>query len=252
MMLTRPSGSPGVAMPPRDFNWDRVQRDVSHLIHDTEDNAAKLGEWRSWIDTRPRTLEDASDIRFASQLPAWDLPMRPGEPVRQQSGPGGLSQWALVYDHPRCVTSSVGTGADGAAARRMAARARAENSAETAATRRDALSPGDFVFARANWTNTDGFQIPLILVQLPDGFDGKDTSDENLKLKPKWSVPLVPLPAKSRHALSSRNLAAFPAAYLAALSSGGIRTTASTRATTSLGVTPRVSSTSGTTTIHRR
>ena len=34
--------------------------------------------------------------------------------------------------------------------------------------------------------NDEGFQIPLILLQLPDDFEGKDTTDENLKLKPKW------------------------------------------------------------------
>ena len=40
--------------------------------------------------------------------------------------------------------------------------------------------------SEANWDNDEGFQIPLILLQLPDDFEGKDTTDENLKLKPKW------------------------------------------------------------------
>ena len=43
------------------------------------------------------------------------LPMRPGEPVRLQQGPAGLSKFAFVYDQPRTVASSVGTGAEGAA-----------------------------------------------------------------------------------------------------------------------------------------
>ena len=48
------------------------------------------------------------------------LPTRPGEPVRLQQGPAGLSKFAFVYDQPRTVTSSVSTGAEGAAVRRAA------------------------------------------------------------------------------------------------------------------------------------
>ena len=97
-----------------------------------------------------------------------------------------MSKFAFSYDQPRTVTSSVSTGAEGADARRRAARARAGGAEAAASTRRDPLVAGDFVFAKANWDNDEGFQIPLILLQLPDDFEGKDTTDENLKLKPKW------------------------------------------------------------------
>ena len=63
-----------------------------------------------------------------------------------------------------------------------------DNADDAAATRRDPLVPGDFVFAKANWTNDGGFQIPLILLELPDDFEGKDTTNEELLLKPKWCV----------------------------------------------------------------
>ena len=77
-----------------------------------------------------------------------------------------------MYDQPRTVASSVGTGAEGADVRRAAARARAGGADAAASTRRDPLVAGDFVFAKANWDNDEGFQIPLILLQLPDDFEG--------------------------------------------------------------------------------
>ena len=183
-MLTPPSGEPAVVKP-ADYDWERVQRDVDHLINPTPENATKRNSWRAWIAARPRTLADANDARFPK--PSFGaLPTRPGEPVRLQQGPAGLSKFAFVYDQPRTVASSVSTGAEGAAVRRAAARARAGGAEAAASTRRDPLVAGDFVFAKANWDNDGGFQIPLILLQLPDDFEGKDTTDENLKLKPKW------------------------------------------------------------------
>ena len=107
-MLTPPSGEPAVVKP-ADYDWERVQRDVDHLINPTPENATKRNSWRAWIAARPRTLDDANDARFPK--PSFGaLPTRPGEPVRLQQGPAGLSKFAFVYDQPRTVASSVGTG----------------------------------------------------------------------------------------------------------------------------------------------
>ena len=155
-MLTPPSGEPAVVKP-ADYNWERVQRDLDHLIHDTPENATKRNDWRTWIAARPRTLDDANDARFPKPS-IGALPTRPGEPVHLEQGPAGLSKFAFSYDQPRTVTSSVSTGAEGADARRRAARARAGGAEAAASTRRDPLVAGDFVFAKANWDNDEGFQ----------------------------------------------------------------------------------------------
>ena len=53
--------------------------------------------------------------------------------------------------------------------------------------RRDPLSAGDLCFTKMNYTNSDGFQIPWLIVQLEDDFHGADTRNPDLKLHCKWS-----------------------------------------------------------------
>ena len=158
-----------------------------HVIPDTEHHAERRRKWHEFVGQRPRTIEDVR-TRFMAQLPRWDWPSRAHDPVPLDQGarPTGLSCYAAVYQQPRTITSSLHDGAEGAAARRRANAQRVDRAESEAAERRDPLTPGDFVFALANWTNEGGFQIPMILLEMPDDFEGKDTTDPDLVIKPKW------------------------------------------------------------------
>ena len=187
VLLSKPDGKPAIAAV-EPYDYDRVLRDAMHVIPDTADHVERRRKWHEFIGQRPRTTDDVR-VRFMAQLPKWDWPSRAHDPIPVDQGarPTGLSCYAAVYEQPRSVTSSLHDGAEGAAARRRAGAARGDRADSEAAERRDPLTPGDFVFAMANWTNSEGFQIPMILLEMPADFEGKDTTDPELIIKPKWS-----------------------------------------------------------------
>lgn len=183
-VLLRSVSTPYANIANLDFNWDEVLDDCLHVIKGHADTEHARTSWRDWIASRPRSADDVRQ-RFMHTLPKplGDWPRRP---VVAPTAQGALSAGAVVVNWPRTVSSSVYGGGEGAQAKQIAADARAHADFKATSSRRDPLTPGTFCFVKFEAINEDGFQIPWLIVELPNTFDGADTTDADLSLKVKW------------------------------------------------------------------
>jgi hypothetical protein len=185
VLLSVPAGDPSIAELP-EYDWDTVLGDCLHLIGDIEENAPMRTEWRDWVGDRPRSVADV-EARFKSMLPRPidKLPKRPVVPTDIRGGAAAAPD-AYIVQQPRTVASSLHSGREGDDAREQGNRDRAAADLAETAGRLDPLTPSDFVMIGMTYTNTDGFQIPWLVGQLPNDFKGKDTRDGRLRIAVKW------------------------------------------------------------------
>ena len=191
MLLSMPEGKPKVA-PIKPFNWDEVLEDAKKKLASVEDNAARLAEWREFVDARPKTEAEASQC---STLPKWDFACRPAH--RGPTGADDIARQralasAVVTRQPETIRSSVGDGAAGAAAAKQ--RRLADEGSEAVLSE---LQPGSFAMVSAKYdddaADDGGCRIPRLLVQLSDAFpDGLDTRRHDAKLTVRWWEPKPP------------------------------------------------------------
>lgn len=191
MLLSMPEGKPKVA-PIKPFNWDEVLEDAKKKLASVDDTAARLAEWREFVDARPKTDAEAAQC---STLPKWDFACRPahrGPTGAQDIARARALASAIVVEQPQTIRSSVGDGAEGAAAAK--ARRMADEGSEAVLAE---LQPGSFAMVSAQYdddaADAGGCRIPRLLVQLPDAFpDGLDTRRRDAKLSVRWWEPKPP------------------------------------------------------------
>lgn len=187
VLLGKPLHADLKIAPLPEFEWDALLDDCLHIIPDNAENAALRTEWQDWVGERPRTVADV-EARFMGSLPRkpWEWPKRPAVRPAAATGAAAVSAHAMVMQQPRTVASSSYGGGEGDAAREQSAKSRAASAVAENVGRRDPLSAGDLCFTKMNYTNSDGFQIPWLIVQLEDDFHGADTRNPDLKLHCKW------------------------------------------------------------------
>lgn len=179
-----PSGKPAVKAPRADFDWERVRSDVRHVLPRNESTEVRLAQWDSFVDARPKDLTQAQRV---TTLPTWNYAMIP------QTGSAGDDPRATaahaVRDGLRVVTQPQtiacralpGSGAEGEAERRACA-------AHTAESTMLPLTANGFGLVKMDYENDGGCQIPALLVQFPESFDG-DTTKGETKVNVRWWEP---------------------------------------------------------------
>jgi hypothetical protein len=121
ILESTPSGRMSVVPPKRSFDWEKVRRDVHHVLPRHTSNVAKLAQWDAFIDARPKDLAAAQQVQslpklnFACIPPAANvLDDHHAAAVRQ------VQQNAVVVEAPNMIVSN---GVEGSRRRALDARA---------------------------------------------------------------------------------------------------------------------------------
>ena len=186
MFKTLPTGKPCVAEL-KPFSYDNVLDDVKHVLPKHSLNDERLKEWEDFISRRPKSQADAD---VCTSLPKWQWPLRPPSrgTASQAVGPRAAALRAAlaattVVEQPKTIAD--GVDASGAEGRRARA-AKAKNTEERESQK---LRPDSFLMVNFEATNTEGCQIPLMLVQCPSSFGDIDTTKADAAFEVLWWMP---------------------------------------------------------------
>ena len=160
-----------------DHDWDRVARDIRHVLANHAHNEGHLREWEQFIAKRKSRPTDG--------LPRWNWPIRPSGASTARSASDGaraaIAQDTIEVVQPRTVASSHYNGAEGAAAAAAAARVRDE---VEGSSRLEQLKPGTFAMVKMSYAaDSPGNHVPLLVVELPASFGDVDTTKEDADIK---------------------------------------------------------------------
>ena len=189
VLVSTPTGKPNVVL--HDYDWDRVARDVRHVLANHAHNDGHLREWDDFITKRKSRPTDG--------LPSWNWPIRPNDAGAARSADNvaraTVADGTLEVEQPRQVASTFYNGAEGVAAAQAAARVRDH---VAGATRRETLEALSFAMVRMNYEHLDadspGNRVPLVIVQLPANFGEADTTAEDADIRDvrKYSLAINP------------------------------------------------------------
>jgi len=122
ILTSKPTGRPDVASVDGHTGfYDSVLNDIELTLSELgTEYASRMAEWREWVDKRPKTQ---ADLAACASLPSWgDWHRRPAD-VAGTAGaaPSDIARSQVLgssvsIQAPRRITSSVGDGAEGAAA----------------------------------------------------------------------------------------------------------------------------------------
>ena len=148
VLTPTPTGMPTLKSPTEEFDWDKVLRDVRHVLADHYGNIENLAEWDAFIAKRKSVPLDG--------LSTWVWPIRPNDATQIRSvadaARANIGEGTIEITQPRHVRSGFHNGAEGRAANQAAARVR-EHAA--ALRRRDPPQSDTFL------SGQDGLHAPV-------------------------------------------------------------------------------------------